>query len=139
MVSILIHPSEWLSVTTTNSLVGHTFQVLANVPSIQWDGQITNPSNPLRRDTQVVGPLSTIVLQIESNSPGVWPIHCHIAWHVSAGLYIQFIEQGKKLRSLGISDHVDDNCKSWDKWTETHPVLQIDSGLRRMTARTGEV
>jgi hypothetical protein len=116
----------------THPDLGHTYQVLANVPNITWDGQITNPSNPLRRDTQVVGPSSTIVLQIEANNAGVWPIHCHIAWHVSAGLYVGFIEQRDSISGLGAAAHVDSNCKAWDSWTDTHTVFQIDSGLRRM-------
>ena len=48
---------------------------------------MTNPGNPQRRDVQLLKPLGYIVLQIDAANPGVWPFHCHIAWHVSGGLY----------------------------------------------------
>lgn len=121
----------------SNLTAGHTYQVLANVPNITWDGQITNPSNPLRRDTQIVAPNSTIVLQIESTNAGVWPIHCHIAWHVSAGLFVQFIEQRDSIKNLHPGNQIDGNCQAWDNWSKTHTVFQIDSGLRRMMIRSG--
>lgn len=44
--------------------------------------------------------MSTIVLQIEATNAGVWPIHCHIAWHVSQGLFVQFIEQRDSIKRL---------------------------------------
>lgn len=82
--------------------------------------------------------MSTIVLQIESNNAGVWPLHCHIAWHVSAGLYVQFIEQRDSIKRLAPEQHINDNCKVWDAWSQTHSVFQIDSGLRRMMIRRSE-
>lgn len=114
---------------------GHNFQVLANVNGTSWDGTITNPSNPLRRDTQDVAPGFTIVLQIQADNAGVWPLHCHIAWHASAGLVVEFIEQGDAIKKLGVNKQIGNTCKVWDNWTKTHDVAQIDSGLRRMTVR----
>ena len=65
-------------------LHGHQFWVLAQGFG-QWDGSITNPSNPPRRDTQLVasGNATTpayIVIEWEANNPGIWPFHCHVAW-----------------------------------------------------------
>ena len=49
-----------------------------------WDGtSITNPENPQRRDVQMLRPSGHIVVQIDADNPGVWPFHCHIAWHAS--------------------------------------------------------
>jgi hypothetical protein len=118
---------------------GHAFQVLAHVNDTKWNGTITNSHNPLRRDTQVVGPLSTIVLQIEANNAGIWPLHCHIAWHVSLGLYVQFIEQTDTIKKLGVEKYTDGTCKSWNDWEKTHDMEQIDSGLRMMSVRIGGV
>ena len=53
-----------------------------------WDGTVVNPQNPQRRDVQVLQKQGYIVVQIDADNPGVWPFHCHIAWHVSAGLYV---------------------------------------------------
>ena len=46
------------------------------------------PTNPQRRDVQLLRPEGYLVLQFETDNPGVWPLHCHIAWHVSGGLYV---------------------------------------------------
>jgi FtsP/CotA-like multicopper oxidase with cupredoxin domain len=69
-------------------LHGHNMFILHEGPG-QWDGvTITNPNNPTRRDTQVLQPLGHMAMQITADNPGVWPFHCHIAWHLSGGLYI---------------------------------------------------
>lgn len=39
----------------------------------------------LRRDTLVIPRSSFAVLRLAASVPGVWPLHCHIAWHLSAG------------------------------------------------------
>ena len=76
-------------------LHGHNFYVLSesNGP---WDGTIVNAANPQRRDVQLLQPGSTtvpshMVIQFDADNPGVWPFHCHIAWHVSAGLYVNIL------------------------------------------------
>ena len=57
-----------------------------------WDGtSVVNSANPQRRDVQLLQPHGYIVVQIDADNPGVWPFHCHIAWHVSAGLYINLM------------------------------------------------
>jgi hypothetical protein len=49
----------------------------------QWDGTIINAQNPQRRDTQNMAPWGHIVIQYNIDNPGIWPFHCHIAWHLS--------------------------------------------------------
>ncbi|MCJ1348816.1 hypothetical protein MMC31_007049, partial [Peltigera leucophlebia] len=62
---------------------GHDFQVLHEGGGT-WDGTtIINAHNPQRRDTQILRPGGHIVLQFEADNPGIWPFHCHVAWHVS--------------------------------------------------------
>lgn len=34
-----------------------------------------------------------LVLAFETDNPGAWLMHCHIAWHVSEGLAVQFLER----------------------------------------------
>ena len=60
-------------------LHGHNFWVLADGLG-EWDGVITNPSNPQRRDTQLVQGGGFVVLEYMQDNPGVWPFHCHIVW-----------------------------------------------------------
>jgi FtsP/CotA-like multicopper oxidase with cupredoxin domain len=73
-------------------LHGHNFWVLAE-GSGTWNGTITNPTNPQRRDTHLMAPgtidnPSYLVLEWEQNNPGVWPLHCHMSTHVSGGLLL---------------------------------------------------
>jgi FtsP/CotA-like multicopper oxidase with cupredoxin domain len=55
-----------------------------------WDGTIVNPHNPQRRDVQVLPANGYTVWQINADNPGVWPYHCHVVWHNSAGLSHEF-------------------------------------------------
>jgi len=49
---------------------GHNMQILAEGVG-SWDGTtIVNPSNPMRRDTQIIRPNGYLVVQIELNNPG---------------------------------------------------------------------
>jgi len=45
-----------------------------------WDGTITNPTNPQRRDVQMLLPGNFIVVQWNQDNPGAWSFHCHTAW-----------------------------------------------------------
>lgn len=59
-------------------LHGHVFQVTA------INGK---PMNGAMRDTVLVMPNSTLAIQFEANNPGVWPLHCHILYHLEAGMF----------------------------------------------------
>ena len=69
------------------------------------------------------------MLQIETNNPGAWPFHCHIAWHVSGGLYITILEQPAKIRNIAIPQTLAQGCREWAAFTGNQVVAQIDSGL----------
>jgi hypothetical protein len=60
---------------------------------------------------------------------GVWPFHCHIAWHVSAGLLTQFLTEPDKVEKLRIPNVVAETCRQWGHWTLSNIPVQIDSGL----------
>ncbi|MCJ1319188.1 hypothetical protein MMC15_004521 [Xylographa vitiligo] len=110
-------------------LHGHNMYILHQGPGF-WDGvSITNPSNPQRRDVQMLSPSSHIVIQYDADNPGVWPFHCHIAWHLSLGLYMNIIEQPAQITEMQIPEVVPQTCINWDKYSNTNVVDQIDSGL----------
>lgn len=76
-------------------LHGHNFWVLAEGRGT-WDGVVTNPTNPQRRDTQILQPGNTeepayIVLEWKADNPGIWPLHCHMSYHVSVGLLLNIV------------------------------------------------
>lgn len=94
-----------------------------------WNGTITNPSNPQRRDVQQVQAEGYIVVQFDPTNPGVWPFHCHIAWHASAGLYMQFVVQPAGIKNYDIPTKVAATCANWQAYTNKNVVDQIDSGV----------
>jgi FtsP/CotA-like multicopper oxidase with cupredoxin domain len=70
---------------------GHEFQVLAEGFGT-WDGTITNPSNPMRRDVQYLqraapdGTPSYAVLQVTLDNPSINIFHCHLYVYLHEGM-----------------------------------------------------
>jgi FtsP/CotA-like multicopper oxidase with cupredoxin domain len=60
-------------------LQGHTFQVMGP------DGARA------RKDTVLVPPKQTVVVDFDTNNAGKWITHCHNTYHLEAGMAI-FIE-----------------------------------------------
>lgn len=105
-------------------LHGHAFQVLVRAPSINGgetedDYNPWNPKkphkfakHPLRRDVVRVEPYSHAVLRWKADNPGVWIFHCHVEWHLTQGLAIQFVEAPIQIRqNVKISQNHLDVCK----------------------------
>ncbi|ROW05770.1 hypothetical protein VMCG_05264 [Cytospora schulzeri] len=59
-----------------------------------------NLANPLRRDTFTVPAQSHVVIRFLADNPGVWVLHCHVAWHLEAGMLVSFIERPGDLKTL---------------------------------------
>lgn len=109
-------------------LHGHDMWVL-NTGAGQWDGHtIVNPSNPQRRDVHNLSPFGFMVLQYTANNPGVWPFHCHIAFHLSQGLFMDFMEKPEEI-GVGYKGAMKETCGTWDAFTKNNVVDQIDSGV----------
>ena len=51
---------------------GHNMYLLASGSGTSWDGSVTNAANPARRDVHLLSPNGYMVMQIDSNNPGVW-------------------------------------------------------------------
>ena len=94
-----------------------------------WDGTIINPSNPARRDVFLLPAGGHLVLQWNSDNPGVWPFHCHIAWHLSGGLYSNILENPAGIKNLDIPSTSYQVCRDWASFTDSNVPDQIDSGL----------
>ncbi|TKA79175.1 hypothetical protein B0A55_03491 [Friedmanniomyces simplex] len=116
-------------------LHGHNMYVL-DVGTGLWDGTVVNGNNPQRRDVQLLpnAVSSTepgyIVIQYDANNEGVWPFHCHIAWHVSAGLYVNLMEQPQSIKhDMQVPSIMAQTCRDWSAWTGRDVVPEIDSGL----------
>lgn len=120
---------------------GHNMFILSQGVG-SWDGKIQgSASNPARRDVQLLPPSGYIAIQVIADNPGIWPFHCHIAWHVSGGLYMNILERPAEIPTwIRTPQAVEDLCTTWDAWTKTGTVEQIDSGVkvRREIAAIGE-
>ncbi|KAJ5176867.1 Multicopper oxidase abr1 [Penicillium canariense] len=77
-------------------LHGHEFQVLqrSDVDGGYFTGAYYQnvSQTPIRRDTIMVQNHGHTVLRFRANNPGVWLLHCHVEWHVEAGLVATIIE-----------------------------------------------
>ncbi|KAF9898268.1 hypothetical protein BX616_004268 [Lobosporangium transversale] len=94
-------------------LHGHTFQVIAQGVGFYEEGKTPiNAINPLRRDTATVPKNGFTVIRFRADNPGVWSLHCHIEWHVTTGLVMQFVELPDELRAMGIPKHVNKLCEA---------------------------
>ena len=118
-------------------LHGHDFVILAQGDGYFSKDVVPNLDNPARRD-MVNCPIGGYVwIAFQVNDPGAWLMHCHIAWHASAGLSLQFIEQPSKIKALvenvGVLPELEDQCQQWTEHYNNinipHGVVQEDSGI----------
>ncbi|KAL9715578.1 Laccase-1 [Leucoagaricus gongylophorus] len=94
-------PSEQIFVVPRNALIevnipgagahpfhlhGHAFDVV--LPS---NDDVFNFKNPLRRDVYPINGGNT-TFRFLTDNPGAWFLHCHIDWHLEAGLAVVFAE-----------------------------------------------
>ena len=70
---------------------GHQFQVIARDGGL-YNGTDKYPATPVRRDTVMLAPNGHTIWRFQANNPGVWLLHCHMEWHVAAGLTVTFVE-----------------------------------------------
>ena len=47
-----------------------------------------------RKDTVVVRPMQTLDVDVETDNPGQWALHCHNAYHAEAGMMTVFSYRG---------------------------------------------
>jgi len=73
---------------------GYTFSVLGWGNGTYIPGQTPlELENPLRRDTITIPQRGWSVVRFVNDNPGLWTLHCHMDWHMEAGLLIQVGEK----------------------------------------------
>lgn len=91
IIDVVIHGSA-NGHTHPFHLHGHAFDI------VQGESGPANYVNPPRRD--VVGVKgSTVIIRFRTDNPGPWFLHCHIDWHLEAGLAVVFSEAPTEQRS----------------------------------------
>ncbi|KAK3367792.1 laccase [Podospora didyma] len=124
-------------------LHGHDFLVLGRSPALAnpfaiaprrfnaaTDGPSLKYNNPVRRDVTMLPGNGWLVVAFRSDNPGAWLFHCHIAWHVSQGLSIQFLERVAEIPSAVPLSAIKPNCDAWTAYYNLSPFKQFDSGLK---------
>lgn len=82
---VLVKKGERVEITFKNAtamthpmhLHGHVFEV-TEVDGKSIQGAV--------RDTVLVSPNATVKIQFDADNPGVWPLHCHLLYHLEAGM-----------------------------------------------------
>lgn len=89
---ILLPPNKIIDISIPGAgahpfhLHGHNFDVI-----LQPNAVTPNFVNPARRDVQPINGGNT-TFRFFSGNPGAWFLHCHIDWHLEAGLAVVFGE-----------------------------------------------
>ncbi|KZO91089.1 multicopper oxidase [Calocera viscosa TUFC12733] len=96
MIELYIYNSD--SNSHPFHLHGHKFQVVAMSQDITSDDPTVNQplvegqDNPARRDTLMIPAGGSVNIRFRADNPGTWMFHCHIEWHLEAGLAVIFAE-----------------------------------------------
>ncbi|KAF5390698.1 hypothetical protein D9757_002571 [Collybiopsis confluens] len=95
-------------------LHGHTFDVVRSAGSSEY-----NYVNPPRRDVVSTGAAGdNVTIRFTTDNPGPWFLHCHIDWHLEAGLAIVFAEDVADWNStVTPSDAWSDLCPTYNALT----------------------
>ncbi|KAK4101287.1 multicopper oxidase [Parathielavia hyrcaniae] len=146
-------PDGAFSVPHPMHLHGHDFLVLGRSPDVPPGSQqrfVFDPStdlarlrgtNPVRRDVAMLPAKGWLLLAFRTDNPGAWLFHCHIAWHVSGGLSVNFLERPTDLRRrISAADRSDFErvCREWRAYWPTNPYEKADSGLRHRFVEESE-
>ena len=59
-------------------LHGHEFQVV-EIDGVRFAGAV--------RDTVLVPPGRRVVAAFDADNPGLWAFHCHLLYHLDAGMF----------------------------------------------------
>lgn len=78
-------------------------------------------------DIQIIESKGYSVFQFEADNPGVWPFHCHVAWHLSGGLAMNVMSRPEDIPTIPAGTK-EKTCAAWDAYSNTNVVDQIDAG-----------
>ncbi|KAI1426996.1 putative extracellular dihydrogeodin oxidase/laccase [Xylaria sp. FL1777] len=111
-------------------LHGHDFSILGQGTGT-FDGSTADLTltNPPRRDVVQLPGQGYAVIAFKTDNPGVWLMHCHIAWHTSEGLAVQVLERESEIADLLDGDSLNSTCTAWDTYQTEDNIVQDDSGL----------
>ncbi|KAK0444082.1 laccase [Armillaria borealis] len=98
-------------------LHGHTFDVVRSAGS-----SVYKYKNPVRRDVVNIGTKGdNVTIRFRTDNPGPWFLHCHIDWHLEAGLAVVFAEDTDSWTdSIDPSDQWASLCPKYESMSESN-------------------
>lgn len=112
---------------------GNLLHILASGDG-NWDQNATNLAfaNPPRRDTFMIPGGGYTVFAFRTNNPGVWLLHCHIAWHASEGLATtMFVRKNDIPIQPDRASAIQEGCSAWKEFYGSSKSIykQLGSGI----------
>ena len=81
--------------------------------------KVEEQENRVRRDTVAVDGFGSVTIRFVARNPGAWFMHCHMDWHVSAGLAMVMVQAPEKAKEdLKVPSYVEEQCKVWKKQSD---------------------
>ncbi|KAH8891112.1 laccase [Thozetella sp. PMI_491] len=93
---LVIEDNSGFGITHPIHLHGHDFWVVSQSFDA-YDSSKLNLTNTVRRDVAMLPGGGHLALAFKLDNPGAWLVHCHIAWHASQGLAMEFLETVKSI------------------------------------------
>ena len=96
-------------------LHGHTFWILGQGDGLFVPGTSNKTftlTNPPRRDTLTIPGYGWMAIRFVADNPGLWAFHCHITWHMAAGLLMQFASLPSKIQEFAMPSYLAEQCAS---------------------------
>ncbi|KAJ0422380.1 extracellular dihydrogeodin oxidase/laccase [Aspergillus carlsbadensis] len=110
-------------------LHGHDFWVLGSGTGqfdLSMKASLTLVNAP-RRDVVMLPASGYVVIALQTNNPGAWLMHCHIAWHTSEGFAVQILERAGEIEYDYAA--LNATCRNWQEYVAADDVTQDDSGV----------
>ncbi|KAJ3084447.1 hypothetical protein HDU99_000878, partial [Rhizoclosmatium hyalinum] len=63
------------------------------------------------------------VLRFVADNPGIWLFHCHIEWHIAAGLVMNFAVGVPEIQQLSRPGVANQTCSSLNQWKTIHDLV----------------
>ena len=91
--------------------------------------------NPLRRDTVILPAGGSVTMRFRADNPGAWMMHCHMDWHLAAGLAMMVIQAPREAKKmLDVPSYFPQQCRM-----QGLPVHGNAGGVRGSTTDFGRL
>ncbi|KAF9260572.1 Fet3 protein [Marasmius fiardii PR-910] len=120
-------------------LVNRADDYTSSDPTLNPPNPVANLTNPMRRDTFHIPSGASATLRFVADNPGAWLFHCHIEWHLEAGLALQIIESPLRIqsRNSALPQKLLDNCRTLQRPMSGNAAGNTDSPNNLRGLKTG--